>query len=1414
MAVLDISKYYFYKKTKIRGYCPLFFKNIYLYILFCIAGVFYHFSIEAAQIIIKIRSEVTLYKNSENTLLTNDHSLNQIFNNYDVSKIETVFRPEIQGRHPEFKQILKIYVEQDQLSEVLNSLKMESQIEWAEPNHVFHLHEFPNDSLYSNQWALRHIEVPRAWEIEKGNPQIIVGVIDTGIDYFHQDLVDQLWINTPEDINDNRRFDPGDLNFLDDDQNGYIDDVIGWDFTDAPAFPDNGDYLQPDNDPMDEYPGGHGTPVAGIIGAATNNKQGIAGIAPNIRLMVLRAGTAAGFLEEDDVAEAILYALDNGCRIVNMSFGDAAFSHLIKDAVEYAVKQGILVVVSAGNSGNDILQYPAAYDETIAVGASDVNKNIAPFSSYGSKLNIVAPGQDILSTSTSNTYGTYSGTSFSAPMVSGVLALMWSKNPEASSHLIKSHLLVGCTDLGTEGWDNLFGHGMVNAYESLMQKEHIVAAITNPPTLSGTEYDSVVITGTAAGSEMRSYTLSYGIGKNPIQVIPFYEGYVKIINDTLGFWKTAALEDTIYTIDLKVADWNLNSQTDRVIIHLDRTVPHIKEFNVSQMVLDNYNGYFIEMVTDDWTIAKLNYRKLGNPFFQGSLLSGYFGTNHYFLMTEKEQTQSIEYYIELKNTANLVTIDNNNDQYFQLDMNFPGEMSQNFIKQRESTGIGYLLDRVCDFNNDGLLDVIGNLKLADYPESRISSINFTSDSFHIRQGPFPAFGRDILDIDGDDRPELLAGYGGTSYIFKGTSLPEFLDEPIESPEKDFWAARLYDFEKDGTIEILAIHQNQWHLYQLENLDHFQVRQLQTLVNPSDGSNTYGVPYAEISDLNDDGKLNIIIGDYEGDIIIYERQTDGQIIPVSHKRLSGEDATHRFGIGDFDGDGQHEIIITTQKIAEYMGESSQGKQYWIVNIFKLNETNEIKLLWEKYFYGIVNEKGTYSGISVADYDGDGKDEFFFSPYPRLYYLQFDNDQFKIDWYTTGVNSNVIPLIEKDRILFSGDDHLMVWTRELESTRPLPPSQFWVESADSTSIKMAWSPIPNAYLYLINRVNILTNIHTIFKSQQNIYIDTLVQEDQIYRYSVQTIDSSFQVPESSESFPIEVKAVNPPSFDSWQVSGTDQIILQFSKNLGHDSYQVDKFYILPDSIKPLSVIRGRDATQVLLSFLNDIIPGSHELLLIHLYNQYNVPFYQDTFRVSFNVSYHQEQPYLEHVEMLSKELLLLTFNHPMERTSVENIHNYHLAPDDHIIKAALDSLNQTVVRLYLTGQNRMGSLGVDYYLEFSELRDIWGQSVMDDLGNRHLIKILVNNLDNIRVYPNPLKPDFPETKVMFGNLPFGSEIFIYTINGKNVVKLANEGYSGGIWWDLRNEYNDSVQNGIYIYVAVYKDQKKSGKFVIMR
>src|SRR6185436_19445438 len=251
-------------------------------------------------------------------------------------------------------------------------------------------------------------------------------------------------------------------------------DVRGFDFTDVPGYPGDGDYLVRDPDPEDDV--GHGTEVAGVAAAERNNGNGIAGVAPGARILPIRAGfrTALPFvgalLQEDDAAAAILYAADRGAKVVNLSFGDVIDAPLIRHAVRYARERGALVVASSGNTGADHPFFPASYPGVLVPGASTRNETRADFSTYGQDLDLLAPGVGIYTTDLGGTYSTSTGTYFNAPMTSGVAALVCSAHPDWNADEVAWAIRLGARR-DEPGWQPGSGWGLLDAAAAVQTQE-------------------------------------------------------------------------------------------------------------------------------------------------------------------------------------------------------------------------------------------------------------------------------------------------------------------------------------------------------------------------------------------------------------------------------------------------------------------------------------------------------------------------------------------------------------------------------------------------------------------------------------------------------------------------------------------------------------------------------------------------------------------------------------------------------------------------------------------------------------------------------------------------------------------------------------------------------------------------------
>lgn len=352
-------------------------------------------------------------------------------------------------------------------------------VAYAEPNYIFRAYGFrdkgdqadevtPNDPSFNQLWGMKNvgqndssgsagvagadIGAAKAWAMAKGNKKIVVAVIDTGVDYTHPDLKDNIFRNEAE-------CGPGDNN-VDDDGNGFIDDCRGWNFAGVST-----------KDPMDDNE--HGTHVSGTIGARGNDGVGVVGVNWETSILPVKFLSGEGSGTLDDAIKAIQYATKMGAHVMNNSWGGGGYTQSMKDAIEEAKSKGLLFIAAAGNDGDDsdsYPHYPASYevDNVIAVAATTNRDALASFSTYGKRtVHIAAPGHRILSSVPHNGYDSFSGTSMATPHVAGAAALVWGANTGLTYAEVKDRLLRSRDPIPSLARKTVVG-GRLNVYNALI----------------------------------------------------------------------------------------------------------------------------------------------------------------------------------------------------------------------------------------------------------------------------------------------------------------------------------------------------------------------------------------------------------------------------------------------------------------------------------------------------------------------------------------------------------------------------------------------------------------------------------------------------------------------------------------------------------------------------------------------------------------------------------------------------------------------------------------------------------------------------------------------------------------------------------------------------------------------------------
>jgi len=427
------------------------------------------------QVVIRFRNNIVLKKICFQKNLTGDFEVDRIItasNAKELRKLNT-------GKNSGYSAVSVKFPNGTNLESILIELNKAAIVDYAEPDYIGHssgvLGISPNDYYYSRQWSLKNdgsfsaipsiagadIEMEEGWAIEEGDSTVVVGVIDSGCKMDHPEFQNRIWQNKDEIAG----------NGIDEGNNGYIDDIRGWDFANN------------DNNPADDF--GHGTNVTGIIGANGNNGIGFAGIDWNCKLMILKGINSQNWGYYSWWSDAIHYAVDNGAKVLNMSLGGTDVSSTLQNAVNYALENNVTVVVCMMNTNSNTVYYPAAYPGVIAVGATNPDdKRSHPFfwsntsgSNYGPHISVVAPGNyiyglDYLSNTNYNSY--WGGTSQATPHVCGLAALILAQNPALTPAQVKLVIETTAEDQvgdpveDTPGWDQYYGYGRINAQNALL----------------------------------------------------------------------------------------------------------------------------------------------------------------------------------------------------------------------------------------------------------------------------------------------------------------------------------------------------------------------------------------------------------------------------------------------------------------------------------------------------------------------------------------------------------------------------------------------------------------------------------------------------------------------------------------------------------------------------------------------------------------------------------------------------------------------------------------------------------------------------------------------------------------------------------------------------------------------------------
>ncbi|MCB5250714.1 MAG: S8 family serine peptidase [Candidatus Cloacimonadales bacterium] len=1319
------------------------------------------------------------------------------------------------------------FAEDTDLSQVKAELSTSKDLSYTQYNYLNKLHRVPNDPMYNSQkHVLEMIKLPYAWAQTVGSEQVLVGVVDSGIDFDHPDLQNNIYKNNAEIPN----------NGIDDDGNGYIDDYQGWDFVDAPNMDGIGDYLDRDNDACDENY--HGTHVSGIIGADTDNNIGIAGTAWNVKILPIRAGfrteDGSGYLQDNDAAAGIIYAADMGCNIINLSWGDENYSPIIEDACNYAINKGSIIVASAGNTPGPTLSYPARLNNVIAVGAVNDAQQLASFTSYGSDLDIVAPGQSILSAyGPANPYGEMSGTSMAAPFVTGAIALLLAENPNLSYHDVRARLHASAKDLGDKGFDNKFGAGLLDV-EKLLKLPSAHSIIIDSPKDRAYLNSSFDLFGTIDSPNFFRYSLMYSNKKNPSstdwkdiythQNTPNFIYYLKH-NELLGhFYLPNIFTDGEYRIRVRIEDKNGQTFDSFKTIFIDRALPiyknnslfvqkrwnneklnYVATFAFNKLVQVNLRGQLFDDVNTAISEEFIISSTLPDSIFS-MRIPEHIGRGKLSVMLEAEDFAGNRFATDwMHNIADIKEEEVNTD---------------NFAEQEIGVGLTFARNSF-DFNNNNINEIIG-MEISTALNGIVRAYEYQNGEFVTKFTFSEQFNPLYLGSTQSGRTNLLGLNAEKLDVYEG-----FVGQ-LNYPDLSTWSlnnvsgAILFDFTNSGKDQlIIARNLADQTALELYNREANQFVKFNTIFNtaPTTQRRMF-IPKIIGGNLDNDEYPDLLLSDVAGNVMIYEWINNAPVrswitsIPVLN--------AYFMEIGDFTGDGKNEFLV-----GGYVKTDNFDKSYWYFALFANYESSEgsdnrYQMLSEISFSNVT--KGQSSTTS-ADIDGDGKTEAILAIPPNIYVVKYEDGELKPIWMTKGDKTFQTIALEEAKDGVSGfffnrqeGDQLKTYFVQKEEpfAGPNTPKQLRAKVLDQESVKLSWQNDSSDTVNLYRKLGQHGEIEMVSSVSATEYLDTGLLADSTYFYAVTAVSQDYEINESHFSLWVSVTMGAQAVLEDAKMINNSLLILKYNSPLSLASLNRANFIasISNSDIYPSSISCMAGDKWVLLHFNNGINTDSDFQLSVQgLMTATGTEIDAQDIRISYQID--TIPPYIRSVNLHDKDKIELIFSELLDPISINN-YQYDFSiesPFSHLkVKVTEATLIDSIITLGLS-QELINTIK-PYWVRVNNVYDLAGNCINNNDSRHSLYLTEITNLTYMETYPNPLRlKDMKE--VIFTNLPAdkSGEIRIFNLAGELIYKHKLNNCTE-FAWDGKNNHQQIVSSGIYTYLVKMGNDFKKGKLVLIK
>ncbi|MFM8568509.1 MAG: S8 family serine peptidase, partial [Candidatus Kapaibacterium sp.] len=1197
--------------------------------------------------------------------------------------------------------------------------------------------------------------------------------------------------------------------------------------------------------PYDE--GGHGSNVAGVISAAHDYGPGVSGLAHGSRIMTLRAFDVSGNAEEDDIASAMLYAVENGARIVNASFGDGTYSALLRDASRYAYHRGVLIVASSGNSGGSDAHYPSDFPWMMSVGASSSRDVKTVFSSFNSQLSLVAPGQGMQTTDVGTGYVSVSGTSFSAPIVSSAAALLLQTQPDLTAAGIRQILERTAVPLDTSRWSRSTGAGRIDILAALESTGQGACFIERPAleeTVRRFADSSLDVIAVVSDPLMKEWAVELGEGMNAGQWIPVGKGTSAVIRPShiASVPWSQVPRDTTYTLRLRLTLSNGREihRSTRFRV-LNRSLA-ILSVTVEPVWVGAIRHAGIRVRTDRPVTA---VARTDDQVPQRSVSDDRVGMSHY-LTLDLTGTQSAGRRVVVTvtdadgDTASAWTTlpevqDAISDTLLQrrewqtprlfLNPQSVGTSRRTFVATDVSVATRTLrsFDRLWDTSNPLLV------------VRAVDSLNV------------PWFSRGFGDVDGDGVPELLTYSGGDTRVLRMSSDGRFGDVMFgDTLSHDFWASRFIDVDRDGRADIVGYRTSRtfkdssgalrprsdaievWS-YRSGSFVRIGIHEPTSAPVSDKAVNTFSSPGAAVGDFDGDERVEIAYADSDGDVHVCEWTGSG--LGTDAVLENGEDAEAGSEFTtetDVDGDGIPEILCGYPASTSRSADGEQAPGVWTFHLLKYDKdsSRQYREIWRDRFFGVRYGRPYYNGVAAGRLDAARGDEFVLSLFPNLYVFHYDTARKVVRpmWYADGAWSNSAMMTDMDgkgfsELVFTSQKTLKTeWWEHPDGDALPPPSGYHTRRIMFDSLRIAWIPVAGAGEYRVDLRRTEADGSTT-RSLFNVvrpFFDINLPEGARADFAV----ASWRERQQSELFgpTQQLVAARDAILLSATFDGKTEGVMMcaFSSSVLHAGLHTGSFSVRTSSGRTLPVLSVVMVTDSLLAMrVSGALRGRDtlELSVRPEYADNTFPAVRGTvISIVPETDLDGSDLFFTRVVAFSSQSVTAEWSEEVTASALDPA--AYLAPEQTEIRSIrfADSTRRRVV-FDFDPQRSLGTRGFVYTLVAKGgIEAVSGRRIVVGTGNTVSWVHAADKSSTVFAFPQPCRLSEMDM-IRFAGIPRGARVIILSTDGAEVASARERDDDGGVRWDFSTLDGKRIGAGVSLYAVVHEDGSVSDTFTFI-